>query len=110
MDLVADFAIVSGLGREAALDETLSWMQQVLARHAALEAARAKTSALGTLHACATGFGAKDAHHGFNAFLASMDAVIAAASPGPASDPNQPTAAEIATFERIAARANQSHV
>ena len=80
-------------------------MRLCLARAAALEAARAKTHAVATLHASATAFGAKDAHHGFNDFLAQMDAVIAAASPGPAPDPNQPTPEELATFDRIAARA-----
>jgi hypothetical protein len=72
-------------------------MRHVLARHAALEAARAKTTAFATLHATATAFGAKDAHSGFNQFLAQMDAIIAA---GSAEKPD-PLAAEIAAFERI---------
>jgi len=107
VDLVADFAIVSGLGREAALNETLSWMQQVLARHAALEAARAKIAATATFHAAATAFGAKDAHHGLNQFLAQMDAVIVAASPGSAPDPSAPAPEELATFARIQSRASR---
>lgn len=83
-------------------------MVHVLARHAALEAARIKANGRATLHATACGMGAKDAHHGFNAFMQEMDAVIARAR-GEVTDPNQPTAEEIAFFERIerAALANQ---
>ncbi|MCX6953831.1 MAG: hypothetical protein NTV51_16910 [Verrucomicrobia bacterium] len=83
-------------------------MQLVLARHAAFEAARAKTAAIAALHATATAFGAKDAHHGFNGFLAQMDAVIAASVPTPEISRTQPSREELATFAHIAARARPS--
>lgn len=81
-------------------------MLRVLARHAALEAARAKTAALATLHATATAFGVKDAHHGLNGFFSQMDAVITASVPS-ATDPGaaEPTPEELATYAHIAARA-----
>jgi hypothetical protein len=66
-----------------------------------MEAARAKTAALAMLHATATAFGVKEAHHGLNDFLSRMDAVIAAGSPAAESDPGQPTREEIEYFERI---------
>lgn len=75
-------------------------MQHCLARHAALEAAKAKTHALGTLHAAATAFGARDAHHGLNSFLADMDFLIARAS-GAATADAGPSAGELAFFERV---------
>lgn len=72
-------------------------------RHAAQEAARAKSTALATLHATATAFGAKDAHHGFNAYLARMDSIIALAS-GETPQAAMAAAAE-ESFEAISRRA-----
>ncbi len=74
-------------------------MRHVLAREDAAKAAAAKTHALGMVHAASTAFGVKDAHHGFNEFIAGQEAIIAAANPPEETDATQPTAAEIAFFE-----------
>lgn len=78
-------------------------MVHALARDAAAQAAAAKTHALATLHATATAFGATDAHHGFNAFLARMDTIIAAAADpvGAGLSRDAAAAAELAAYEKL---------
>lgn len=102
MDVVVDYAAFRGVGREEALNETLSWMIHVLHRRDVDRFEQARLHARAVHVAVAPTAGCEGGARAYHDFLTEMDDLIRS---DPFADPQQrtgPTAEEIATFERFA--------
>lgn len=102
MDIVADYADCLGLGREAALDETLPWMLHVLHRREVRQARATQLQARATHVAVAPTAGCEGGARAFHGFLQELDDIARHDPFAPARASAGPTAEEIATFERFA--------
>ena len=111
MDLIADYANLRGVGREAVLDETIPWMLHCLHRHAAKEARCAITHTHGTHVATAAAFGCEGGLRVLRHFYADQERIVDSTSLSSSTDRVCIAPAEIAFFERItrSAQANLIH-
>lgn len=104
MDLVADFANLRRVGRAEALSETLPWILYCLHRRDVERAELARTDAQAVNLATASAFGSEAGSRALQDFFAEQEQLIAH-DPFAPVDPSQPTAEEIAFFEKQHARA-----
>lgn len=104
MDVIADYANLRAIGREEALNETFPWILFSLHRRDVEQAHKAQLAALAVNAGAAGPLCGSEGQRALQNFLAEQDQLIRH-DPFAEEDPSQPTAREIALWEKMEARA-----